>query len=186
MNQTAKPPGAPFHSAISQNSRGSLPNRASPMPASVASTSCSRFSYSASSRTKDRTSPASSGRARRMVRDIDRSDRCSYSHSYSYLGLDMRVRVVAFEHEVFIAEREDILHRRVDLHHRQGAPRTRQLQPRLLQMVRIQMRVAERMNEVAGLEAGDLGHHHGQQRIGGDVEGHAEKDIRRALIELAR
>src|ERR1700731_3969017 len=109
MNQTAKPAGSPFHSAISQNSRGSLPNRAAPMVSSVASTSCSRFSYSASSRTKDRTSPASSGRARRMVRDIDRSHRDSYSH----LGLDVRMRVVAFEHEVLIAEREDILHRRI-------------------------------------------------------------------------
>src|SRR5580704_3418535 len=132
MNQTAKPAGSPFHSAISQNSRGLLPNRASPIVASVASTSCSRFSYSASSRTKHRTSPASSGRARRILRDIDRS----YRDSYSDLGLDVRVRVVAFEHEVFIAEREDVLHIRIDLHHRQRARRTCQLQPRLLQMVR--------------------------------------------------
>jgi len=39
-------------------------------------------------------------------------------HSHRDLGLDMRVRVVAFEHEVFIAEREDVLHIRIDLHGR--------------------------------------------------------------------
>ena len=47
------------------------------------------------------------------------------------------------------------------------------------------MRIAQRMHEVAGLQAGNLRHHHGQQRIGGDVEGHAEEDVGGALIELA-
>src|ERR1700730_500343 len=130
-NQTAKPTGSPFHSAISQNSRGLPPNSATSIISSVASTSCSSFSYSASSRTRDRTSPASPGRARRMVRDINRSHRD--------LGLDVRVRVVAFEHEVFKAEREDILHGGIELHHRQRPGRARQLQPRLLEMVRIKV-----------------------------------------------
>src|ERR1700756_3705573 len=75
-------------------------------------------------------------------------------HSHRDLGLDMRVRVVAFEHEVFIAEREDILDVRIDLHDRQWTRRTRQLQPGLLEVVRIKMRIAERVHEVAGLEAG--------------------------------
>src|SRR3984893_6765127 len=162
MNQTANPAGSPAHSAISQYSRGLAPNSASAMSASVASISCSSLSYSASSRTSDRTSPASSGRARRIIRDINRSHR--------NLGLDVRVRVVAFEHEVFIAEREDILHIRIELHHRQRPRRTRQLQPGLLEMVGIKVNVAERVDEVAGFQAGDLRHHHRQQRIGGDVE----------------
>ena len=47
------------------------------------------------------------------------------------------------------------------------------------------MRVAERVDEFAGLQAGHLRHHHRQQRIGGDVEGHAEEDVGGALVELA-
>ena len=35
----------------------------------------------------------------------------------------------------------------------------------------------ERVHEVTGLEAGHLRHHHGQQRIGRNVEGHAEKHV---------
>ena len=53
-------------------------------------------------------------------------------------------------------------------------------------MVRIEVSVAQTMNEIAGLEVRHLRHHHGQQRIGRDVEGHAEKHVRRTLIELAR
>src|SRR6185312_729596 len=135
-NQTAKPAGVPFHSAISQNNRGLAPNSAASMPASVASISCSSFSYSARSRTKDSTSPASPGRARRMLRDIRRSHRgCSYGD----FGLDMWVRIVAFEREILVAEREDLLHVRVDLHHRQRPRRSRQLQPRLFEVVGVEI-----------------------------------------------
>src|SRR5882757_9129224 len=175
MNQTAKPTGSPSHSAISQNSRGWLPNSAASISATVASTSWSSFSYSASSRTKESTSPASSGRARRIARDINRPDRGSYSHSYSYLGLDVGVRVVAFEHEVLVTEREDVLHIGIDLHHRQRPRRPRQLQPRLFEMVRVKMRIAERVHEITRLQSRHLCHHHRQQRIGRDVEGHAEE-----------
>ncbi len=41
------------------------------------------------------------------------------------------------------------------------------------------------MNEVAGLQIGHLRHHHRQQRVTCDVERHAKKDIRRALVKLA-
>ena len=47
------------------------------------------------------------------------------------------------------------------------------------------MGVAERVHEIAGCQAGYFGHHQGQQRIAGNVERHAKKDICRALIELA-
>src|SRR5260370_32240179 len=107
-------------------------------------------------------------------------------HSHRDLGLDMRVRIVAFEHEIFVAEREDVLHVRIELQGRQPPRRTRQLQPCLLEMVRIEVSVAQAMNEVAGLEVRHLRHHQRQQRIGRDVEGYAEKHVRRTLIELAR
>ena len=52
-------------------------------------------------------------------------------------------------------------------------------------MVRIEVHIAEGMHEVAGLQPCHLRHHLRQQGVGGDVEGHAEEDIRRALVELA-
>src|SRR5229473_8616911 len=105
-NQTAKPATSPFHSAISQNRSGLSLNSAAPIVASVASTSWSSFSYSASSRIRDRTRPTSSGRTRRIARDI---------RSHRDFGLDVRMRIVAFEHEILIAEGEDVLHIGVDL-----------------------------------------------------------------------
>ncbi len=47
------------------------------------------------------------------------------------------------------------------------------------------MRVAERVHEFAGHEARDLRNHLGQERVGGDVERHAQKYVGRALIKLA-
>ena len=52
-------------------------------------------------------------------------------------------------------------------------------------MVQIEMRIAEGVDEIARLQAGRLGHHVGEERIGRDVEGDAEKNVRRALVELA-
>ena len=46
------------------------------------------------------------------------------------------------------------------------------------------MRVPERVHKVPRLKAGHLGHHHRQQRIAGDVERHAKKDVRRPLVKL--
>ena len=47
------------------------------------------------------------------------------------------------------------------------------------------MQIAEGMHEVARLEPADLRDHHGQHRVGGDVEGHAEEQIGAPLVELA-
>ena len=52
-------------------------------------------------------------------------------------------------------------------------------------MVLVQMRVAERVDELARLQAGDLSDHQGQQRVGSDVEGNAQKHIGTALVQLA-
>src|SRR3954454_16870038 len=99
-NQTAKPTGAPSHSARSQTTRGFPANSAGSSIASVATTSGVRFSYSARSRTNCRTSGASPGRAARMISDIGAPD------SHRHRGLDVRVRLVAFEREVLVAKGE--------------------------------------------------------------------------------
>ena len=48
------------------------------------------------------------------------------------------------------------------------------------------MRIAQRMDKLPGPQPARLGHHHRQQRIGGDVERHAEKRVGTPLIQLAR
>ena len=58
-----------------------------------------------------------------------------------------------------------------------GARLSGQLQPGLLEVVRVEVRVAERVHELAGLEADDLGDHLRQQRVGRDVEGHAQEHV---------
>ena len=42
------------------------------------------------------------------------------------------------------------------------------------------------MDEVTGLETCDLGHHHQEQGVGGDVERYAEEGVCRTLVELER
>src|SRR5215468_7431550 len=98
----------------------------------------------------------------------------------------MRVRLVAFEDEILVSQREQVLRRRIDPHGRQRPRLARELQPRLLEMIQIKMRVAERMDEDFRLETSYLRDGKRQQRVGRDVERHAEKHVGGALIELAR
>src|SRR3989442_11067802 len=95
------------------------------------------------------------------------------------------MRLVALEREVLVLELEQLAARGVEAHAREGARRTVELLARLLEMIQIKMRVAEREDELAGLEAGDLRHHQREERVGGDVEGHAEEEIGAPLVHLA-
>src|ERR1700677_1602300 len=52
-------------------------------------------------------------------------------------------------------------------------------------MIVVKMQVAEGVDEVAALEPADLRDHAGKQRVGSDVEGHAEEKIGAALVKLA-
>src|SRR6478752_1967311 len=112
--------------------------------------------------------PTNSGTKR--IRFLPSSDRD--------FSLYVRVRVVFLYREVFIAKSEYVFHGRIDPHCRQAPRRARQLQARLFQMIEIEMSIAECVNEVAWLIACHLRHHHCEQRIGGDIEWHTEKNIR--------
>src|SRR5205814_4490421 len=79
----------------------------------------------------------------------------------------------------------DVPHSRAEVHLRQGTRLARELQLRLFQVVRVEMQVAEGVHECTRLQITDLRDHQRQQRIRGDVERHAEKQIRAALIKLA-
>src|ERR1700682_1033679 len=96
-----------------------------------------------------------------------------------------RMRIVGLERDVGVAEGEEILDRGIEFQRGQAPWLPRELQPRLFEMREIKMRVAERVHEFAGHETRDLRDHLGQERVGGDVERHAEEHVARALIELA-
>src|SRR6185437_13432588 len=99
--------------------------------------------------------------------------------------MDRRVRVVADQLEVLVDEIEQRAHLGIELNPRQGTRLPPELLVSLVEMVEIEMHVAEGMDELAGSEPRHLCHHDGEQRVRGDVEGNAEEDIRRALVKLA-
>ena len=73
----------------------------------------------------------------------------------------------------------------VDFHRRELEPLTGELQVRLVDVVRVQMHDVPRPDELARLQAALLGHEHGQQRVAGDVEGHAQEQVGAALRQCA-
>lgn len=62
---------------------------------------------------------------------------------------------------------------------------TAELLLHLLEVIRVDVRVAARPDEVTHLQSGLLRHHVRQQCVGRDVERHTEEHIRAALIHLA-
>jgi hypothetical protein len=95
------------------------------------------------------------------------------------------MRIVIHQFKILEFKVADAFHRRIQFHLRQRTRLARELQLRLLDMVRVKMQVAERVDEFARLQPADLRDHQREQRIAGDVERHAEKNIRAALIHLA-
>src|SRR5690606_40226459 len=95
------------------------------------------------------------------------------------------MRIVAFESEILENEILDPLALGVDDQLGQWTRIAAELQPGLFEMIAVEMGIAQRMDEIADLEPGDLRDHMRQQSIGGDVERHAEERVGRALIELA-
>ena len=87
--------------------------------------------------------------------------------------------------EVFVAEAVQVGDRGVQAHHRQRARGAAELLVRLLEVVQVEMGIAERVHELARLQPAHLSDHQRQQGIGRDVERHAEEDIGAALVELA-
>ncbi len=100
-------------------------------------------------------------------------------------GGNVRPGMVVQQGEVFIAESEEIAHLGIELHAGQAAGLPAELGLRLFQVVLVQVRVTKGVNEFPGLQVADLGHHHGQQGVRGDVERHSQEYISAALVELA-
>jgi len=98
--------------------------------------------------------------------------------------LDMGVGLVIAHGEIVKGKSEQVFHRRVQRHGGQRARVPGQLGICLLQMIGIQVRITQGMHEITRLQTTDLRHHQRQQRIGSDVERHAQKDIAAALVQL--
>ena len=92
---------------------------------------------------------------------------------------------VVAQFEVLEPEIEQRAHLRIQPHFRQRIGRAGELGLYLIQVVQIQVRIAQGVNERSRAQIADLGNHQGQQGIGGDVEGHAQKHVGTALVELA-
>lgn len=52
-------------------------------------------------------------------------------------------------------------------------------------MVRVEVQIAEGVNELLWLEVANFGDHHGQEGVGRDVERYPEKNVGAALVQLA-
>ncbi len=94
------------------------------------------------------------------------------------------MRVVAFEFKILELEIKDAFDFAIDDEARRLARGAGELGFHLLHMVGIDMRVAHGVNELPRFIARHMGEHFQQQRVGSDVEGHAEEHIGGALVEL--
>ena len=101
-------------------------------------------------------------------------------------GFDVGVGFVSHELEILKFEVENGLHRRIEVHFRQFMRFAGKLLFRLLDVVGIEVCVAECVDEFTGFKTRDLRDHHGEQGVGRDVERYAKEDIGGALVELAR
>src|SRR4051812_44040573 len=91
------------------------------------------------------------------------------SLSHGDRGLDGRVGLVALEGEVLELEVEQLAARGVEAHAGKRMGSAPELLARLLEVVEIEVRVAQRKNEFAGLQVRDLRDHQREERVGGDV-----------------
>ena len=112
---------------------------------------------------------------------------CVFTSNFSHCDrrFDGRVRIVADQFKILELEVVYVFHRRIQFHLRQRTRLARELQLRLLKMIGVEMQVAKGVDEVARLQSANLRDHQREQRVAGDVERHAQKNIRAALVKLA-
>ena len=93
--------------------------------------------------------------------------------------------VVAFEREILEDEILEAAAFWIENHAGEGAAVAGELEAGLVEVVRVEVEVAEGVDELAGAEVADLRDHQGEEGVGGDVEGDAEEEVGAALVELA-
>lgn len=99
---------------------------------------------------------------------------------------DCRVVLVVHEFEIFELVVEDRVGCPTDLKLRVRVRHSRELLPHLLFVVAVDVAVTTCPYKITRFEAGLLGDHNGQHRIGRNVERHAYEHIGASLVQLAR
>lgn len=102
---------------------------------------------------------------------------------YCNYTLDVWMRLIAFEREILETEIVDIVDIWIDAHCRERIWLTCNLLMHLVEVIKIDMRVAESVYELPWLKAAHLRDHHGKEGVGSDIERDTEEDVGRALIE---
>ena len=93
--------------------------------------------------------------------------------------------VVVVHTNVLEAEIINFSHTGIDPQRGEWTEIPAQLLLHLLHVVRVNVQISERVDEFAGFQSADLGHHGEQDGVRGDVEWHAEEEVGAALIKLA-
>ena len=96
-----------------------------------------------------------------------------------------RPGVVIHQGEILVLEVEDGLDLGIDQHLRKGPRLAGELEVNLLEVIGVDMGVACRVDELARLQAADLGYHHREEGVGGYIERHSEESVGTSLVELA-
>ena len=94
--------------------------------------------------------------------------------------------VVILEVEIFVFEIEDIFHLGVYFHSGEVSGFARELFVYLVEVICIDMGIAQSVDEISRLQPAHLRHHHTEKGIACDVEGHTEEAVGAALVKLQR
>jgi hypothetical protein len=100
-------------------------------------------------------------------------------------GFYRGVGIVAFKGDVGVGEVGEVAELGVEDEAGGRAGFAAELFAGLVEVVFVQMEIAEGVDEIAGAEVADLGDHAGEEGVGGEVEGDAEEEVGAALVELA-
>jgi hypothetical protein len=98
----------------------------------------------------------------------------------------MGIGIIANELEILVSKIKDIPYLGIDPHDWQLTWLPGELSFNLLQVIGVEMSIAESMHKLPRLQTCDLSQHHRQKGIGGNIEWHTQEDISTTLIELTR
>ena len=96
-----------------------------------------------------------------------------------------RPRIVIHKFKILELEFEKVLDFGIEFHGRELARCAGQLLAGLLEVVGVQVRIAQSMDKFTRLVVTYLREHKREQRVRRDIEGHAEERVGTALVELA-
>ena len=82
--------------------------------------------------------------------------------------------IVPLDREVVVRKLEHGSDVRIQMHGGKRAGSTAELEPRLVQVIRVEVSVSAREDELAGPQFRNVGNHHGEESVGSNVERYAQ------------